>query len=269
MNHCLYPQPILLYLSAETDFCQFFLLVRGFDAKKEGMKNLQIFPTCEECTAKGHPIFKDLSPDELNSLNFDKVCSLYKRGSVIYHEGNRINGYYCVNSGIVKMYKTGIDGKEQIIRFAKKGDIMGYRSVLSKELACTTAKTIEDAVLCFIPSDSLFDLIKTNSDFAMSLMQLTCKELGEANNYITDIAQKTVRERLAEILLLLKDKFDLDENQVLKISLTREELANLVGTATESVIRLLSEFKSDHLIELQGRKIKIINLTGLHKVANL
>ena len=232
------------------------------------MKNLQNFPTCEECIAKGHPIFKDLTPDELNSLNFDKGCSAYKRGNIIYHEGNRINGYYCVNSGIIKMYKTGIDGKEQIIRFAKKGDIIGYRSVLSRELACTTAKVIEDAVLCFIPSDSLFELVKENSAFAMTLMQLTCKELGEANNYITDIAQKTVRERLAEVLLLLKDQFDLDNDHVLKISLTREELANLVGTATESVIRLLSEFKSDDLIELQGRKIKILNLPGLQKVAN-
>jgi len=232
------------------------------------MKNLQNFPTCEECIAKGHPIFKDLTPEELDSLNFDKGCSAYKRGNIIYHEGNRINGYYCVNSGIIKMYKTGIDGKEQIIRFAKKGDIIGYRSVLSKELACTTAKVIEDAVLCFIPSDSLFELVKNNPSFAMNLMQLTCKELGEANNFITDIAQKTVRERLAEVLLLLKDRFELDDNQILNISLTREELANLVGTATESVIRLLSEFKSDKLIELQGRKIKIINLPGLQKVAN-
>lgn len=232
------------------------------------MKNLQNFPTCEECIAKGHPIFKDLTPDELNSLNFDKGCSAYKRGNIIYHEGNRINGYYCVNSGIIKMYKTGIDGKEQIIRFAKKGDIIGYRSVLSRELACTTAKVIEDAVLCFIPSDSLFELVKENSAFAMTLMQLTCKELGEANNYITDIAQKTVRERLAEVLLLLKDQFDMDDDHILRISLTREELANLVGTATESVIRLLSEFKSDDLIELQGRKIKILNLPGLQKVAN-
>ena len=154
------------------------------------MKNLQNFPTCEECIAKEHPIFKDLSPDELDALNFDKGCSSYKRGNIIYHEGNRINGYYCVNSGIIKMYKTGIDGKEQIIRFAKEGDIIGYRSVLSKELACTTAKVIEDAILCFIPADSLFELVKNNSSFAMNLMQLTCKELGEANSFITDIAQK-------------------------------------------------------------------------------
>jgi len=103
----------------------------------------------------------------------------------------------------------------------------------------------------------------------MELMQLTCKELGEANTYITDIAQKTVRERLAEILIHLKNDFGLDENNILQISLTREELANIVGTATESVIRLLSEFKHDQLIELNGRKIRILDEAGLIRIGNL
>jgi CRP-like cAMP-binding protein len=174
-----------------------------------------------------------------------------------------------VQDGIIKIYKTGIDGKEQIIRFAKAGDIIGFRSVLSKELACTTAKVIEDSVLCFIPSENLFQLVKENSTFSMQLMQLTCRELGEANNFITDIAQKTVRERLAEILLILMDTFGLDQDKVLKISLTREEMANMVGTATESVIRLLSEFKLDNLIDLHGRKISLLDLPGLRKIANM
>ena len=93
--------------------------------------------------------------------------------------------------------------------------------------------------------------------------------MREANDYITDIAQKTVRERLAEVLLLLKENFELDNQNTLQISLTREELANMVGTATESVIRLLSEFKQDKLIELQGRKIKFLDLTSLRRVANI
>ena len=99
-------------------------------------------------------------------------------------------------------------------------------------------------------------------------MQLICKELGEANSFITDIAQKSVRERLAEVLIILKNTFKLDNDNILQILLTREELANIIGTATESVIRLLSEFKDDKLIELNGRKIKIINLKGLMKIAN-
>jgi CRP-like cAMP-binding protein len=102
----------------------------------------------------------------------------------------------------------------------------------------------------------------------LELLQLACRELGEANEYITDIAQKTVRERLAEILVHLKDSFGIDVDNALQISLTREELANIVGTATESVIRLLSEFKADKLIEINGRKIKILNYQALRKIAN-
>ena len=99
-------------------------------------------------------------------------------------------------------------------------------------------------------------------------MKLTCKELGEANSYITDIAQKTVKERLAEILIHLEDEFGTDQHGILNISLTREELSNIVGTATESIIRLLSEFKSKALIEINGRKIKILDKPGLKHVAN-
>jgi CRP-like cAMP-binding protein len=101
------------------------------------------------------------------------------------------------------------------------------------------------------------------------MLKLTCHELAEANSYITDIAQKTVRERVAEVLIQLVNDFGLDEQKFLRISLTREELANIVGTATESVIRLLSEFKSDKLIELSGRKIRILDLKGLEKISNV
>jgi CRP-like cAMP-binding protein len=233
------------------------------------MKNLQNVPSCDECILKGHGIFKDLTPEQLDTVHFGKGCSVYKRGNIIYHEGHRINGFYCVQSGIMKIYKTGIDGKEQIIRFAREGDIIGFRSVLSKELACTTAKVIEDAVVCFIPSENLFQLVRENPAFSMQLMQLTCRELGEANNFITDIAQKTVRERLAEILLILMETFGLDTKKVLQVSLTREELANMVGTATESVIRLLSEFKNDGIIDLHGRKISLLDIPALKKVSNM
>lgn len=226
-------------------------------------------PFCEKCALETNSIFKHLSHDEAVKLNYEKDFRHYKKGDVLYHEGNRISGFYCINSGIIKVYKTGLDGKEQIIRFAKPGDIIAYRSVLSNEPACTTSKVIEDCQVCFIPSEVLISFIKTNSNFSLELMKLACHELGEANSYITDIAQKTVRERLAEVVLKLVEDFGLDNQKFLKISLTREELANIVGTATESVIRLLSEFKSDKLIELNGRKIKILDIKGLEKISNV
>lgn len=233
------------------------------------MKKTTISDCIENCINRSHYLFRHLSEEEFQSLQEEARVDSFKRGSTLYHEGNRINGFFCIEKGILKIFKTGIDGKEQIIRFAKKGDIIGFRSVLSHELACTTAEVIEDAVTCYISGETLLSLVKQNGNFSVELMQLTCKELGEANAYITDIAQKTVRERLAEILVHLKNEFGLDENGFLQISLTREELANIVGTATESVIRLLSEFKQDQFIDLNGRKIRILNLSGLVRVGNL
>ncbi|MBI9069563.1 MAG: Crp/Fnr family transcriptional regulator [Salinivirgaceae bacterium] len=232
------------------------------------MKNNTSAPACKDCLMGCKSIFNSLSEDELNKLTFDKNCNVYKKGSTIFHEGNRIHYFYCINSGIVKMYKTGIEGKDQIVAFAKPGDIIGYRSILSKEAACTTAKAIEDVTVCAIPSESLFQLVENNNKFTMDLMQLACRELGEANQFLTDIAQKSVRERLAEVLVKLKEIFNIDNDGFLRVSLTREELASLVGTATESVIRLLSEFKADKYIELNGRKVKILNEERLRKLSN-
>jgi CRP-like cAMP-binding protein len=226
-------------------------------------------PNDDDADLSGFLLFKKLTDDELNRLNFEKSCSTYKKGTVIYREGSRLTGFYCVTKGIIKIYKTGIDGKEQIIKFAKRGEIIAYRSLLSQELACTTAKVIEEAVLCHVPYQTLLYLIQNNWQFSHHMLQIVCRELREANDYITDIAQKSVRERLAEVLLLLRENFDLDRQNTLQISLTREELANMVGTATESVIRLLSEFRSDNLIELQGRKIKFLNIPGLRRIANI
>lgn len=223
----------------------------------------------EDCNLSLSPLFKHLTTSEVEYLSLDKKVSTYKKNIFIYHEGNRITGCYIVIKGILKIFKTGIDGKEQIIRFARPYDVIAFRSVLSGELACTTAKTLEDCTLCYIPQENLVHLIKNNGNFSLALLQLACRELGEANEYITDIAQKTVRERLAEILIHLKEDFGVDSEQNLQISLTREELSNIVGTATESVIRLLSEFKNDKIIDITGRKIKILNLNALNKLACL
>jgi CRP-like cAMP-binding protein len=224
---------------------------------------------CNSCISRTHPLFRHLLEQELQDIMLSKITETFKRGSIVYYEGNRMKGFYCVQSGIIKIYQTGFDGKEQIIRFAKPGDIIGYRSVVSNEPACTTTEVIDNAVLCLIPTEILLNLVKNNGNFAVELMKLTCKELGEANSYITDIAQKTVKERLAEILLHLEDEFGVDSTGVLNISLTREELSNIVGTATESIIRLLSEFKTSGYIETNGRKIKILDKPGLKFIANI
>ena len=169
----------------------------------------------------------------------------------------------------MKIYKTGVEGKDQIIRFAKVGDPIGYRSVVAGETACTSAEALTESSVCYVPADIIQNLFKKNSKFAQTLLSIVCKELGDANKFILNLAQKTVRERLAQVLLTLLETFEMDEEKRLRIAMTREDLANMVGTATESVIRLLSEFKADKLIELQGRYIKLVDIPQLMKVAGI
>lgn len=214
---------------------------------------------CKMCSNLSRSIFKVLKSEEFDLISLKQTCSIYKKGDILYREGSRITGFYCVKTGSFKIYKTGVDYKPQIIAFARSGDITGYRSVLSNEPACTTCEALEESEVCYIPGTIIFELIKSNPDFALTIIQLTCKELDHANIFIKDIAQKTVRERLAEILFMLRDAFGTDENGFIAVSLTREDLSSIVGTATESVIRILSEFKNEKLLELKGKRIKMIN----------
>lgn len=214
-------------------------------------------------------LFKTLGDEELLLLELHTNKKYYKKRSIVYREGGRNSGIYCILKGILKIYKIGANGKQHIIRFAQKGDIIAYRSLITNELACTSAQAIEDVVLGHILYPHLLSLLQQNWNFTHGIMKMMCKELRESNTIVTDIAQKSVRERTAEILLLLKSEFGVDRQGALQIILTREELANMVGTVTESLIRVMSEFKHEGLLEFPGRKIVFLNAIKLTVVANL
>lgn len=214
-------------------------------------------------------LLKHLTENEFQFLENSAEHKSYKKRSVLYREGIRHSGIYIVHKGIIKIYKIGANGKIQILRFAQKGDLIAYRSLLTNELACTSAKAYDDVVVSFIPHHILLDLLKRNWNFTHKMMKMMCKELGESNTFVTDIAQKTVRERTAEMLLILKDEFGVDRQGVLQISITREDLSNMVGTVTESLIRVMSEFRNDGLLEFPGRKIAFLNTAKMRIVANL
>ncbi|HZJ73590.1 MAG TPA: Crp/Fnr family transcriptional regulator [Perlabentimonas sp.] len=222
---------------------------------------------CNPCLSSINRLFKTLNNEQSQYLEEQKICNEYKKGSILYKETSRIMGVYCICKGVLKIYKTGSDGKEQIVAFARSGDITGYRSILSNEAACTTAEAIQNAIVCQIPSNVIIELVKTNGNFALHLLKLTCRELNQANSFIKDIAQKTVRERLAETLLMLEETFGVTEEGYLNIILTREEIANIVGTATESVIRLLSEFRREKIISMKGKQLALKNKPYLQKLS--
>jgi CRP/FNR family transcriptional regulator len=129
---------------------------------------------------------------------------------------------------------------------------------------------LEDSGVCFIPKELFMGILKKDGVLSMEIMKLLSDDLRKAELSITHLAQKSVRERLAEALLFIKETYGFEEdNQTINLKLSREELANLIGTATETVIRLLSEFKADKVISLEGKKIKILDLPELLEIANL
>ncbi len=227
-------------------------------------------PHCSECQSRLCSIFDELSDKELDLVSHNKGGNLYRRGQNIFYEGTRPSGLYCINAGKVKVYKLDFTGKEQIVRLAKGGDVLGYRSLVSGELYSSFASPLEDSLICFIPKDIFFSVLRSNTNLSIKVMKLLSHDLKTAENRIADMAQKPVRERLAEALLILREFYGLqDDGETLDVALTREDLANIVGTATETVIRFLSEFKHDNLIDLKGRKIKILKHSALIKAAKI
>lgn len=222
---------------------------------------------CQLCNNREHSVFNDLSLSNLDEISKLKTCVSFKKGQTILQEGVRPQGVYCIHKGKVKLFRLGSEGKEQIVRFATNGNLIGYRSVLSDETISASVEALEDTFACYIPKSSFFHVIEQNPKFSLNVLKLSCHELGEAGKMITSLAQKNVRERLAEIFLILRATFGEDEEGFVDIKLTREEMANMVGTATESAIRLISDMRAQGLIETKGRKIKILDRSALRSEA--
>lgn len=214
-------------------------------------------------------VLKHFTKEELSELSHEKKVISFKKGDAIIEEGGTPKGIYYLSKGTAKMFKLGFNGKEQILRFAKMGDIIGYRSILSRQPYGASSTAMEETEACFIPEKFFMKILEFHPKLAFDILRRISEDLGDSAQTITYLAQKTVRERLAEVLLLLEKKLDTDKDGFIKISLTREEMANLIGTATESAIRLISEFKTDQLIEVDGRRIKILDHQKLVKLAHV
>lgn len=221
--------------------------------------------SCKMCKSHHRSLFSSLSSEDMEDLNLAKTCTRYKKGQVLFHEGTRPLGVFCVNSGRIKVYRLGIDGKEQIIKVSAAGDLLGYKALISEQHYVLSGEALDDCVVCFIPKEDFLKLLKPGSAFYMEVLKAVCAENGIIANRMTEMAQRSVRQRLALSLLMLKDTYGLENDREgeIEINLTREDLANIVGTATESLIRLLNEFKREGLIETKGRKIRILDAQSL------
>ncbi len=225
---------------------------------------------CKNCESRLSSIFCSIDESDLEALNNNKGCTAYKKRQIIFSQGTIPHGLFVIYSGKVKLYQLAENGREQIVRMAKPGDVIGYRALLSNDHYSSTAETIEESNICFIPKTLFFSMMNKNSSITSQLMKLLTVDLKSAEHKITDLAQKPVKERIAEALLFIKETYGFEnDNKTINVVLTREEMANIVGTATETAIRLLSDLKHEKLIEFEGKKIKIINLKKLIDTANI
>jgi CRP/FNR family transcriptional regulator len=226
-------------------------------------------PSCVDCKCDSKVICA-LSSDEKEIISQGKGNNYYRKGQVIFYEGNHSNGLYCIYDGKVKLTKLGEDGKEQVIRFSKTGDILGYRSSLSNEPYNATATAMEDSYICHVSKDKYIALMAQNPKLSWNTMQVLSKDLKSAEQHLINIAQKTVKERIAEALILLHDTFGVKEDALtINVSLSRSEIADIAGTTTETTIRTLATLNKEKLIHLKGKTIKVIDLKGLTRAAGI
>ena len=221
---------------------------------------------CEQCIIKQFNSMKSLTKDELIRISGCKTSRKIKKGEVIFEEGEMINGVYCVKDGICKLSKLSENGKDQIVKMVVKGQLLGQRSLITDECTNLQAVALSDMEVCFIPKAEIMTDLQTNLKFSLDVLKVMAKDLRESDDIIVNMAQKTVRKRLADVLIYLYNSFGVNGDGTLSVLLSREDYANIVGTATESAIRILSQFKKEDLITTKGKQIKIENLQKLKNI---
>jgi CRP/FNR family transcriptional regulator, polysaccharide utilization system transcription regulator len=229
----------------------------------------QEFPECATCTCRVQSLFKSCAMEELESITNNKCFHTYKKGQVIFHEGNRPFGLFCVYEGKVKVSRMNAEGKEQIVRLAKPGDTLGYRSLIENSKYSASAIALDDTKACFVPLSDFNRLVDNNVKVASDLMKMLARALGESQDRMIHMATKPVRERLAEALLILKNTYEKPGEEKFTISISREDLAAIVGTAKETVIRFLSELKDEGVVSTHGSAITIEKTDKLIKISSL
>ena len=206
---------------------------------------------CENCIIRQMNSFKALKKEELKQMADHKETRVIKKGEVIFNEGERLGGVFCVRNGVSKLSKMSDNGRDQIVKLATKGEVLGHRSVISSEATNLSATALEDMEVCFIPKTHIEEPLQTNPVFTNAVLKHMAQELKFADDVIVNMAQKSVRQRLAEVLMYLEDNFG---------------VADVVGTATELLIRTLTKFKKEGLVSTTGKRIKIEDKKALYNI---
>ena len=213
-------------------------------------------------------LFYVLSEDDKKLMQKHTSFTKYKRNEMVFREGDKPSGFMILVKGKLKIFKEGVGGREQIIRLSKAHGIIGFRAIFAGENHIASAVTLEDSVVANIDLDFIYNRALKNSDFSLGIIRKLARELGFSNARTVALSQKHIRGRLAESLMLLANKYGFEhDGTTLKVYISREDIANLSNMTTSNAIRTLSTFANEKLIAIDGRKIKIIDLTRLDRIS--
>jgi CRP/FNR family transcriptional regulator len=218
---------------------------------------------CENCIVRQFSSLRAMTKEELKRVSDSKVSKTIKKGEAIFKEGDKLDGVFCVRNGVSKLSKLSANGSNQIVKLASKGEVIGQRSVVAEEHVNLSATAVSDMEVCFIPKDGIVNTLHTNPNFTLEVLRHMAHDLKEADDVIVNMGQKNVKQRMAQAFLYLKNNFGQDEEGYLSVTLSREDISNVVGTALESCIRIISEFKKKGYLQTSGKKIKIADEKAL------
>jgi CRP-like cAMP-binding protein len=211
-------------------------------------------------TSKSEAILKSLPASVMESIGNLMIEKNYRKGQNIFLEGSYPSGIFYIKEGMVKKYKTDNHGKEHILYLCSNGELLGYSALLCNETYPDSASAIESSKVGFIPRDAFLKVLNQSNELMMGVLSCLSHEFGVLVNSVSVFARMSVRERIALILLIVAEKYRKNEPvEKTEIRLFREDLANMVGTAVETLVRVLQEFKGEGIIAIQGRTIRILN----------
>jgi CRP-like cAMP-binding protein/CheY-like chemotaxis protein len=204
--------------------------------------------------------------EDLKNLARDRRIKTYKKKEIIYTEGSDPVYLYFLSKGKVKLYGSHEYGKELITTLHKEGEFFGYKSLLEGGHYTATAEALDDCEVCLIPKEDFLSLMYNNMAVMRIFVKMLTDNIKENEKQLINLAYSSVRKRVAEALLKLQERYKKEEELNFSIAISREDLANIVGTATESLIRTLGDFKEEKLIEIKGSAITILDATKLRKL---
>jgi len=227
-------------------------------------------PYIELCLEGSSSFFKGLNQTDKETLGNQHSLAIFKKGQFLFKEGEKPRGLVCLASGKVKVFKEGVGGRGQILRMIRQQGFIGYKALFSDVPWSVSAIAIEDSAICIFEKSFFLKILKKNPDLAIKFIKVIVDELGFSNNRTVSLTQKHIRGRLAESLLILRDTYGFEADaRTIRISMSREDIANLSNMTTSNAIRTLANLASEGIVEITGRRISILDNNCLEHISEL